>query len=240
VLETPSKLRLDVGCGDFPQGNVNCDLYLTESPEMGKGRKIDPKKCPNFVRSDTYHLPFRDFVGFLDSDGIVHSSFVEKAVSCLENNPSLLGVAAKKGIANPNIRIAKVKYRYKIYKKDGFQIDCSLFKAEAFSDRRILDRRSGKDSILIQSFQEGELAKVNVPYFHFERESVQAFFRDEFYGAYYGYKGNMAKTFFQILITPYTSVKMVFRNRWFLEGLLFPVRQFVWVLGFLLGVRVQR
>lgn len=55
-----SKLRLDVGCGDSPRGNVNCDLYLEESPEIGRGRIIDPKKCPNFVRCDAYHLPFRD------------------------------------------------------------------------------------------------------------------------------------------------------------------------------------
>lgn len=59
VNATSSKLRLDVGCGDSPRGNVNCDLYVKETPEMGGGRKIDPKKCPNFVRCDTYHLPFR-------------------------------------------------------------------------------------------------------------------------------------------------------------------------------------
>jgi len=27
---------------------------------MGKGRRIDPKKCPNFIRCDAYNLPFRD------------------------------------------------------------------------------------------------------------------------------------------------------------------------------------
>ena len=181
-----------------------------------------------------------DFVGFLDSDGIAHPSFVEKAVGRLKNDRKLLGVAAKKGLANPQIRIAKVKYRYKIYKKDSFQLDCSLFKAKAFSNRRIPDRRSGEDSILLQSFKEDELSKLNVPYFHFERESILAFFRDEFYGAYYGYKGNMAKTLFQIFITPFTSLKMIVRNHWFLEGLLFPVRQFVWVLGFLLGAKSER
>jgi glycosyltransferase involved in cell wall biosynthesis len=181
-----------------------------------------------------------DFVGFLDSDGIAHPSFVEKAVERLRNERKLLGVAAKKGLANPQVRIAKVKYRYKIYKKDSFQLDCSLFKAKAFSNKRILGRRSGEDSILLQSFKQDELSKLNVPYFHFERESISAFFRDEFYGAYYGYKGNMAKTFFQILITPHTSLKMVIRNHWFLEGLLFPVRQFVWFFGFLLGVKSER
>ena len=57
--ELPSKLRLDVGCGDHPQGNVNSDLYLTESPHLHM-RRIDPKKCPNFVRCDAYYLPFRN------------------------------------------------------------------------------------------------------------------------------------------------------------------------------------
>ena len=181
-----------------------------------------------------------DFVGFLDSDGVAHRLFVERAVERLKNDGKLLGVAAKKGLANPQIRIAEVKYRYKIYKKDSFQLDCSLFKAKAFSNRRIPARRSSEDSILLQSFKQDELSKLNVPYFHFERESISAFFRDEFYGAYYGYKGNMTKTFFQILITPYTSLKMVIRNHWFLEGLLFPVRQFVWLLGFLLGAKSER
>lgn len=59
--ETLSKLRLDVGCGDHPQGNVNSDLYLTESPHLHK-RRIDPKKCPNFVRCDAHYLPFRNNV----------------------------------------------------------------------------------------------------------------------------------------------------------------------------------
>ena len=58
--ENVSKLRLDVGCGDTPRGNVNCDLYLSETPEMGEGRIIKPTKCPNFMRCDTYHLPFKD------------------------------------------------------------------------------------------------------------------------------------------------------------------------------------
>jgi glycosyltransferase involved in cell wall biosynthesis len=180
------------------------------------------------------------FIGFLDSDGIAHPSFVEKAVERLKNNRKLLGVSARKGLANPKVRIAKVKYRYKIYKKDSFQLDCSLFKAEAFKDRRILDRRSGEDSVLIQSFREDELSKLEVPYFHFERESVQTFFRDEFYGAYYGYRANLTRTIFQILITPYSSLKMILENHWILEGLLFPFRQFVWLVGFLLGFDVQR
>jgi glycosyltransferase involved in cell wall biosynthesis len=181
-----------------------------------------------------------DFIGFLDSDGIAHPTFVEKAVEHLKNSRNLLGISAKKGLANPQVRIAKVKYRYKIYKKDSFQLDCSLFKAKALASRRIPYRKSGEDSVLIQSFKEGELSKIDLPYFHFERESVREFFRDEFYGAYYGYKFNVKKMLMQLLVTPYSSLKMIIRNYWFLEGLLFPFRQFVWVLGFLLGMNVER
>lgn len=60
MSQVTSKLRLDVGAGDTPKGNVNCDLYLAKTPEMGQGRRIDPKQCPNFLRCDTYNLPFRD------------------------------------------------------------------------------------------------------------------------------------------------------------------------------------
>lgn len=181
-----------------------------------------------------------EFIGFLDSDGIAHSSFVENAVELLQRQNTLMGVCAKKGIANPTIRIAKVKYRYKIYRKDDFQLDCSLLRALAFRNHKIPDRKSGEDTVFILSFKKDELEKLNIPFYHFERENISAFFRDEFYGAYYGFKTNIKRTLFQVFITPYTSLKMIIRNRWFLEGLLFPFRQFVWVLGFLLGMNLQR
>jgi glycosyltransferase involved in cell wall biosynthesis len=181
-----------------------------------------------------------EHIGFLDSDGVAHPFFVKKALTHLQEQNSLLGVCARKGIANPKIRIAKVKYRYKIYKKDDFQLDCSLFRAKAFEKREMPRRKSGEDSVFILSFKQGELEKLDIPFYHFERERISAFFRDEFYGAYYGFKTNMTKTFFQIFITPFTSLKMIFRNRWVLEGLLFPFRQYVWVVGFLLGVQSER
>jgi len=56
-----SKLKLDVGCGSFPQGDVNCDLHLNEPEHSGTyGKIITPKHYPNFVRCDVQHLPFRD------------------------------------------------------------------------------------------------------------------------------------------------------------------------------------
>jgi SAM-dependent methyltransferase len=54
---------LDVGCGDAPRGDVNCDLYVGRSPHLEPHmtpRTIDPKKIRNFVRCDAHHLPFKD------------------------------------------------------------------------------------------------------------------------------------------------------------------------------------
>ena len=53
---------LDVGCGDSPQGMVNCDLNIGHTLEGGdqkKGITIIPKEIRNFVRCDCHFLPFR-------------------------------------------------------------------------------------------------------------------------------------------------------------------------------------
>ena len=56
------KMILDIGCGNNPKGFVNCDLYISETPHLMKENYIDPRKIPNFVRSDAMYLPFRDNV----------------------------------------------------------------------------------------------------------------------------------------------------------------------------------
>ena len=50
---------LDIGCGDSPRGDVNCDLFVGESPHLTAPRYIQPEKIPNFVRCDANCLPFR-------------------------------------------------------------------------------------------------------------------------------------------------------------------------------------
>lgn len=47
---------LDVGCGAFPRGDVNCDLFVKKSPHT----KFDIKHGKNFVRCDAHKLPFKD------------------------------------------------------------------------------------------------------------------------------------------------------------------------------------
>ena len=52
---------LDVGCGSFPQGEVNCDLYMDDPSHRGTyGRVIKPEEYPNFHHCDAHYLPFKD------------------------------------------------------------------------------------------------------------------------------------------------------------------------------------
>jgi len=60
-------LILDVGCGNFPTGDVNCDLYIKDvGHRTGKIDKRTPPLAPcnikNFVWCDVQHLPFRDSI----------------------------------------------------------------------------------------------------------------------------------------------------------------------------------
>lgn len=62
-------MMLDVGCGNNPRGDVNCDLYIRYSIHLGKNKIIEPKQIPNFVHCDAHFLPFKDNVF-----DIVHAS----------------------------------------------------------------------------------------------------------------------------------------------------------------------
>jgi ubiquinone/menaquinone biosynthesis C-methylase UbiE len=56
-------MRLDVGCGNNPTGNVNVDLFMNEKTlhlDSYKNRFIDAKRILNPVKADANHLPFRD------------------------------------------------------------------------------------------------------------------------------------------------------------------------------------
>jgi len=182
-----------------------------------------------------------DYIGFLDSDGVAHSLFIQKAVDYLNSHGNILGVSAKKDIANPSCKIAMLKYRYKIFARDDFQIDCSLFKAKALKNRNIPSRRVAEDSVFLRSFSQNELSKLSIPYHHFERSNIPVYFKDEFYGAFYSCKprDEFQKVLKRFLITPYSSIKMILVKGWFLEGLFFPLRQMVWLTGFLIGYKMQ-
>ncbi len=76
--------KLDVGCGNIGQGDVNCDLYIKDAGHRGnklQEEQINPKLILNFVNCDALHLPFKNNV-FEE----VYSSHLIEHVS----NPSLL------------------------------------------------------------------------------------------------------------------------------------------------------
>ncbi len=54
-------MRLDIGCGSTPTGDVNCDLFVGKTPHLHEdANEINPKTIPNFVKCDANHLPFKD------------------------------------------------------------------------------------------------------------------------------------------------------------------------------------
>jgi ubiquinone/menaquinone biosynthesis C-methylase UbiE len=57
-------MKLDVGCGSFPSGDVNCDLFINDVGHRTgrldvKGAILRPRKMKNFVLCDIHYLPFR-------------------------------------------------------------------------------------------------------------------------------------------------------------------------------------
>ena len=52
-------MRLDVGCGNRPTGDVNVDLYTNVTKQRIPHLPIDTKKTENFVLADAQRLPFR-------------------------------------------------------------------------------------------------------------------------------------------------------------------------------------
>jgi len=55
-------MKLDVGCGANPKGDVNVDLFIKTTLHRTKNHVINPKLIPNFVRCSANHLPFRNKV----------------------------------------------------------------------------------------------------------------------------------------------------------------------------------
>ncbi|PVX24556.1 MAG: hypothetical protein CW691_07245 [Candidatus Bathyarchaeum sp.] len=63
---------LDVGCGSFHKGDVNCDLFIKDAGHrLQEGKSINVKNIKNFVLCDSKFLPFRN-----SSFDVVYSSHV--------------------------------------------------------------------------------------------------------------------------------------------------------------------
>ncbi len=54
-------MKLDVGCGNHPKGDVNVDVRTVEV-NVFYAEPINIKSIPNFVKADAEHLPFKDKV----------------------------------------------------------------------------------------------------------------------------------------------------------------------------------
>ncbi len=57
-------MKLDVGCGHIPNGDVNVDLFTDVTVHRTTKKTVDKplnrKGIPNFVKASSMHLPFRD------------------------------------------------------------------------------------------------------------------------------------------------------------------------------------
>jgi ubiquinone/menaquinone biosynthesis C-methylase UbiE len=56
---------LDVGCGTYPRGDVNCDLFICDTGHRTglkerRDKSIKPREVKNFVLCDGQYLPFKD------------------------------------------------------------------------------------------------------------------------------------------------------------------------------------
>ena len=57
---------LDTGCGHFPHGDVNIDLFIDETEHRIKDKKnkayekLNIKNIPNFIHASSEYLPFKD------------------------------------------------------------------------------------------------------------------------------------------------------------------------------------
>jgi ubiquinone/menaquinone biosynthesis C-methylase UbiE len=57
-------MKLNVGCGNNPSGDVNCDLYIEDvlNHRDNQNDSLNARAIPNFVKCDCLHLPFKNQV----------------------------------------------------------------------------------------------------------------------------------------------------------------------------------
>ncbi len=64
MLRRESKVKLDVGCGSNPRGDINVDFFTggwnSQEGDQKKGELMNPQLIPNLVVAHAEFLPFRD------------------------------------------------------------------------------------------------------------------------------------------------------------------------------------
>lgn len=53
-------MKLDIGCGNFPVGDVNVDLFPKKGMYRTWKEKLRVKEISSFVNADAHYLPFKD------------------------------------------------------------------------------------------------------------------------------------------------------------------------------------
>jgi ubiquinone/menaquinone biosynthesis C-methylase UbiE len=96
-------MSLDVGCGNNPKGNVNCDIYREVNPQVrNMPVYMDAKNIPNFVLASGEYLPFKS-----NTFRIVYS---HKAIQSVSNPQRFL---------HELIRVSNEKVELKAYHRYG-------------------------------------------------------------------------------------------------------------------------
>jgi glycosyltransferase involved in cell wall biosynthesis len=182
-----------------------------------------------------------ELIGFVDSDSIVSRSWRSQCEKTLED-PSVFGVSGLALNPNQKSRIARMKFLFKDYGRRRSippQIDCSLFRREAFLLSDFGTRRAGEDSYFLRKLGANRI-RVNESAisYHHEVESIRTYFKKEIVGALYSLSQPVraARTF---LLTPLTCLKML--RRWKkhrdypLASLAWLLRQVVWNMAYAVG-----
>lgn len=130
------RLRLDVGCGTNPSGDVNCDLFISKSPHR-HGTVIIPKKIRNFVKCGVNHLPFKQKIF---SESFCSHVLEHKGVNCVKVIKEMVRVTEGKIIIIVPDRFAGrnwFKHKQKITHDKYFSVRniSDLFKKMGFNPR---------------------------------------------------------------------------------------------------------
>jgi glycosyltransferase involved in cell wall biosynthesis len=182
-----------------------------------------------------------ELIGFVDSDSVVSRSWRSQCEKTLED-PSVFGVSGLALNPNQKSRIARIKFLFKDYGRRRSippQIDCSLFRREAFLLSDFGTRRAGEDSYFLRGIGP-ERVRVNefAISYHHEVESIRTYFKKEIVGALHSLS-RPVRAARSLLLTPLTCFKMLLRWRrhpdyaW--ASLTWLVRQIVWNMAYAVG-----
>ena len=97
---------LDVGCGNSPRGDVNCDLYVNATKHRGpSGIALHVKNIANFVKCDATNLPFKKG----SFDVVIASHILEHLDSPLDALKEWKTVTRKKVVvAIPDLNVQRL------------------------------------------------------------------------------------------------------------------------------------